>query len=206
MITLLIVALPKSLPTVNQCAAVPRSGPAGISAAGVQRGEMESPSWGTGLGSVELEKSQDELQAAAGPGWVCSFSVCFQRHLSMCWQSCLALSPLSLQKSSKERVNQSEKQNAPILPSCILGSLLSNAGNVSCWEYSKSYCSWIPGCLLKIGISPFSWGFPHLFSCLWCFLRLCPAVGSGWIRLQGSDVTGLCGTGLWSCSRVLWAA
>lgn len=68
MITLLIVALPKSLPTVNQCAAVPRSGPAGISAAGLQRGEMESPSWGTGLGSVEPEKSQDELQAAAGLG------------------------------------------------------------------------------------------------------------------------------------------
>lgn len=36
MITLLIVALPESLPTVNQCAAVPWSGPAGISAAGAR--------------------------------------------------------------------------------------------------------------------------------------------------------------------------
>lgn len=104
---------------------------------------------------------------------------------------------LSVQES---RVNQSEKQNAPVLQSPVLGlgSLLSNAGKVCCWEYSKSNCSWIPGCLLRVGLmlQHFSWDFSHLFSCMCCFLKLCPTVGSGCNRLWGSEVTGLCGTGL----------
>lgn len=45
MITLLAVALPKNLPTVNQCAAVPLTGPAGICAA-ARGDEVIELAWG----------------------------------------------------------------------------------------------------------------------------------------------------------------
>lgn len=83
MITLLVVALPKSLPTVNQCTAVLLTSPAGICAAvSAVRGDEVIQLGVRGWGIAELESL---LCLAVGCSDLGLFapSLCFQRYLSL---------------------------------------------------------------------------------------------------------------------------